>query len=179
MAYRCWPMVTSSAGMIASVSGIMNVNVEPSPSTVLTLTLPPMRSMLVRTTSMPTPRPDTSVTLAAVEKPGAKIRSRISRSVIRARTSSGWMFFSIALARILLTSMPRPSSLIWMTTWPFSWLAFSDRVPSARLPAAMRSSGDSMPWSTALRTQCVSGSLIASTTLLSSSVSSPSSTSAT
>jgi hypothetical protein len=31
-----------------------------------------MASMLVRTTSMPTPRPETLVTFAAVEKPGVE-----------------------------------------------------------------------------------------------------------
>ena len=35
-------------------------------------TLPPIRSILVLTTSMPTPRPETFVTLAAVENPGKK-----------------------------------------------------------------------------------------------------------
>ena len=33
-------------------------------------------------------------------------------------------------------------------------------TPSAGLPAATRSSGSSMPWSTALRTMCVNGSLM-------------------
>lgn len=37
-------------------------------------TCPPIFSMLFFTTSMPTPRPETLVTCAAVEKPGAKIK---------------------------------------------------------------------------------------------------------
>jgi hypothetical protein len=43
-------------------------------------TLPPIFSTLVRTTSMPTPRPLTLVTAAAVEKPGRKISCSSSRS---------------------------------------------------------------------------------------------------
>ena len=35
--------------------------------------VPPIFSMLVRTTSMPTPRPDTLVTFSAVEKPALKM----------------------------------------------------------------------------------------------------------
>ena len=38
--------------------------------------------MFFFTTSMPTPRPDTSVTTSAVEKPGSKIRFQTSMSVI-------------------------------------------------------------------------------------------------
>ena len=39
-------------------------------------TVPPIFSMFVFTTSMPTPRPETLVTFSAVEKPGRKIRSQ-------------------------------------------------------------------------------------------------------
>src|SRR6266478_5228707 len=42
------------------------VTLEPSPATELTTMVPPIWSILVRTTSMPTPRPDTLVTEAAV-----------------------------------------------------------------------------------------------------------------
>ena len=52
----------------------------PCPARVDTVTRPPSRSIVVRTTSMPTPRPDRSVTSAAVEKLGAKIRSTTSAS---------------------------------------------------------------------------------------------------
>ena len=41
-------------------------------------------STLRRTTSMPTPRPETSVTSRAVEKPGARISEKISASESRA-----------------------------------------------------------------------------------------------
>ncbi len=46
-----------------------------------------MRSRLVFTTSMPTPRPDRSVTSAAVEKPGSRINASTSRAPSRARSS--------------------------------------------------------------------------------------------
>ena len=42
---------------------------------------PRIDSMLRRTTSMPTPRPEMSVTVSAVLKPGAKINALISESV--------------------------------------------------------------------------------------------------
>ena len=58
------------------------MKLEPSHGTDLTSMVPPMRSMLVRTTSMPTPRPDTLVTLAAVEKPAAKMNLWICASLI-------------------------------------------------------------------------------------------------
>ena len=57
---------------MAKVSGILMVTEEPSPATDLMSMVPPIWSILVRTTSMPTPRPETEVTAAAVEKPGRK-----------------------------------------------------------------------------------------------------------
>ncbi len=80
---------------------------------------------------------------------------------------------SIALARMRSRSRPPPSSLTWITMLPESWYALSATVPCAGLPRAARTSGASMPWSIALRTRCISGSPIFSTTVLSSSVSSP------
>ncbi len=52
-------------------------------------------------------------------------------------------------------------------------------VPVSFLPAAARCSGVSRPWSSALRTRCTKGSLIFSSTVLSSSVFSPVSLSST
>ena len=66
--------------------------------------------MLRRTTSMPTPRPETSVTFSAVEKPGAKISEKIVGlgqgrvGLTRPR--------SRALARMRSGSRPLPSSWI-------------------------------------------------------------------
>jgi hypothetical protein len=163
-----------SAGMIASVSGIFMRTVVPVPGFDCTSTVPPIFSMLVLTTSMPTPRPETLVTFSAVENPGRKIRFTPSRSPMRAACSGVIRPFSTALRRILSPSRPPPSSEISMMTWPPSWYARSSRRPSAGLPTATRLSGFSMPWSTELRTMCVSGSLMASTIVLSSSVSLPS-----
>ena len=69
--------MTTSAGMMASVSGIRILTVMPSPGRLWTLTLPPIFSMFVFTTSMPTPRPEMFVTALAVENPGRKI-SRVA-----------------------------------------------------------------------------------------------------
>jgi hypothetical protein len=55
--------------MMASVSGILMRNVVPRPTWLCTSIVPPIFSMFVFTTSMPTPRPLTFVTAAAVEKP--------------------------------------------------------------------------------------------------------------
>ena len=56
------PMATIMAGMMATVRGSWTVNVVPLPSSVLTSIVPLSFSMLVRTTSMPTPRPERSET---------------------------------------------------------------------------------------------------------------------
>ena len=48
---------------------------EPFPISDLISTFPPSRSRLVLTTSMPTPRPETSVSFSAVDRPGKKIRA--------------------------------------------------------------------------------------------------------
>src|SRR3546814_19106460 len=67
------PTATDMPSRIASVSGRRIVTRVPAPSRDASSTLPPSAWMFFLTTSMPTPRPDTSVTCAAVEKPGAKI----------------------------------------------------------------------------------------------------------
>ena len=68
---KCWPPIeTVSAGMMVSVSGTRRVMRVPSPGLLSTSTMPPIRSMLERTTSMPTPRPEMAVTSLAVDRPG-------------------------------------------------------------------------------------------------------------
>src|SRR6218665_2287063 len=64
---------------------------------------------------MPTPRPDTSVTWSAVEKPGAKISCQTSASAICSETSSPR---SRALRSIFPRARPRPSSRTSMTIEP-------------------------------------------------------------
>ena len=83
--------------------------------------VPPMASMLVLTTSMPTPRPETFVTDCAVENPGRKISWRMSAddiwaSWVAVRRPTAWAFSAIRSA-----SMPAPSSQTSTTTWPPSW----------------------------------------------------------
>src|SRR5215207_2670816 len=82
--------------------------------------VPPIDSMLVFTTSMPTPRPETLVTAAAVEKPGRKISCSTSAGVIRASASAVTRPRSTALAPTRAGSMPPPSSATSTTTWPLS-----------------------------------------------------------
>ena len=54
----------------ASVSGRLMVKVEPLPGREEMVMRPPSAWMERLTTSMPTPRPEMSETLSAVEKPG-------------------------------------------------------------------------------------------------------------
>ena len=98
--------------MMASVSGILTVKLVPSPLVEVTSTVPPICSILVRTTSMPTPRPDTLVTLAAVEKPGAKMKRWICASDIFSISASVASPFASAVALIFSVSRPRPSSVM-------------------------------------------------------------------
>jgi hypothetical protein len=121
-------------------------------------TEPPIDSMLERTTSMPTPRPDTPVTFEAVEKPGSKMKRMISSSLICPSVCSVAMPLASAFALILSMFRPRPSSEISMVICPASCEAATRISPNSGLPAAMRSSGVSMPWSAQLRMRWVSGS---------------------
>lgn len=107
---------TSSAGMIASVRGILIRVVVPLPNSLDTSMTPPIFSMFVFTTSMPTPRPETLVTAAAVEKPALKIRCPASRSDIRSASSRVMMPFSTALSLTFSGLIPAPSSTISMLT---------------------------------------------------------------
>ncbi|MCY1466412.1 hypothetical protein D9M71_847100 [compost metagenome] len=72
---KAWlPSITIRVGMIARVSGTLMTIFEPAPFCENTFTVPLSWEILVFTTSMPTPRPDTSDISVLVEKPGAKIR---------------------------------------------------------------------------------------------------------
>ena len=59
--------------MIAKVSGKRSVMVDPRPAELATSIVPRSPSIVRFTTSIPTPRPERLVTVAAVEKPGWKI----------------------------------------------------------------------------------------------------------
>ena len=101
--------------MIASVSGRRTRTTMPKPSADSISTLPPSAVMFFITTSMPTPRPETSVTTSAVENPGAKIRFQTSPSVIESGAS---MPRSRALAKSFGRDRPLPSSRTSMTIDP-------------------------------------------------------------
>ena len=64
-----------SALMIASVIGKVMEIVVPTPTSLSNSISPERREILFFTTSMPTPRPEMSLTLSAVEKPGINSRS--------------------------------------------------------------------------------------------------------
>ena len=84
-----WPDAsTIRAETMARVSGILIRKVVPRPATDDSSMVPPMRSILVRTTSMPTPRPETLVTFSAVEKPARKMNCRICCSLMLAMAAS-------------------------------------------------------------------------------------------
>ena len=141
--------------MIAKVKGILIFTVVPRPRTVWISTVPPIFSILVFTTSMPTPRPETFVTFSAVENPGTKTRFTASRSLRRLACSVVIRLRSTAFRFTRTRSMPAPSSETSMLTCPPSWDACKNKRPSAALPMDKRVSGVSMPWSTELRTRCV------------------------
>ena len=65
------PTETSMPSMMAMVRGIFNVVVMPLPGSLVMETVPPTSSTFFFTTSMPTPRPENSVTSVLVEKPGS------------------------------------------------------------------------------------------------------------
>ena len=164
---------TSSASVTSTVSGRRSEKRVPAPGSVDTSTSPLRRPTLVRTMSMPTPRPAVVVTSAAVLKPGRKIRSSASLSDIAAAASAVTKPCATARRRSRSASMPRPSSATSTTTNAPRWLAVSETTPAAGLPAAWRSSGSSMPWATAFCARWSSGSTICSMTLASSSTLSP------
>ena len=121
MAKRSPAHSTISAETIARVSGILTVNLEPWPSLEDSSMVPPIFSMLVRTTSMPTPRPETAVTASAVEKPGLKMNCWICCSVSWATSASVVIWFLSAFCLIFSTLRPLPSSPISMMMCPPSW----------------------------------------------------------
>ncbi len=75
--------------MMASVSGMVSLNVVPCPMTESTSSEPLSFSTTnSRTTSIPTPRPEISVMMAAVENPASKMRYVASRSDMPAASAA-------------------------------------------------------------------------------------------
>ena len=123
------------------------------------------------TTSIPTPRPESSVTFSFVEKPGSVINWNISLSEYSISLLISPFF--LALAKIFSLLSPCPSSSTIIRTLPPSFLAVSLITPFGSLPAAILSSLVSIPWSTEFLMICISGSEIFSIIFLSTSVFSP------
>ncbi|EKD83147.1 MAG: hypothetical protein ACD_39C00859G0001 [uncultured bacterium] len=105
-----------SEGIMARVRGSLIRKEEPLPSSEMISTLPPRLSMLALTTSMPTPRPESSETCSAVDRPGRKTRFCFSLADKPRAFSTDSMPRSMAFAQTFSPSMPRPSSLTSMIT---------------------------------------------------------------
>ncbi len=134
--------LTDMPSRMASVSGSKMRMVVPLPALDWISTWPPISWMFLFTTSMPTPRPETSVTCSAVEKPGAKISMPTSSSDMFSFTA---IPCESAFARMRSRFRPAPSSITSMQILPPWCSADSVRLPTSDLPAARRFSGDSMP----------------------------------
>jgi hypothetical protein len=110
---------------MARVSGNVMMKRAPLPGTFFTSMEPPSSFTLRRTTSRPTPRPDTSVVVSAVEKPGAKMSSTAWSSL----TTSFWPMSprERAFEMMRTGSIPPPSSLTSTQMLPPRWQASSFR----------------------------------------------------
>jgi len=101
---------TSSAAMMASVSGRRICATVPWPCSEVMTTSPPSSRIVVRTASMPTPRPEMSLVTSAVEKPGWKSSSIAFAMSVVSTASAPIRPLSAAFWATLRGSMPRPSS---------------------------------------------------------------------
>ena len=91
---------------------------------------------------MPTPRPEMSVVVSAVEKPGVNSSSTAALHVDLARPPRRRSARPPAALRATRAgSIPRPSSRTSITTLEPAWRAEICSVPVAGLPAATRSVG--------------------------------------
>ena len=150
------------------------MNIVPWSTTESMRRLPRSDSTAPRTTSMPTPRPETSVTSLAVLNPGSVMSIITSASGSVSACSRVRTRRSRATRRRTAGSMPRPSSVTRMTTLSRSFMASSRIVPTGGFPFRTRSSDGSIPWSMALRRMWRRGSGSSSRMARSSSVSLPS-----
>src|SRR5947209_317600 len=76
---QCAGAADAHAGppITTGTSGTVIVKVQPLPSTLAMSTRPSRRATFLFTTSMPTPRPETSVTVSAVDRPAWKTSAKI------------------------------------------------------------------------------------------------------
>ncbi len=126
---------------------------------------------------MPTPRPACCVSRSAVLKPGSRTSCSASSSVMS--WSGRSRPICRALARIAATLRPPPSSATTITTSAPSRCRRTTIEPVSGLPRSRRTSGGSMPCTTALRSMCSNGGSMRSSTWRSSSPLAPSTTSST
>ena len=145
----------------------------PRPRVETTSTVPPSDSMVARTASMPTPRPEISDTDAAVESPAWKISAATCSGGRSSATWCGSRPASTARRRTASRSIPAPSSRTSIWIMSRSRRASISMRPASGLPASRRAAGASRPWSTALRSRCTSGSASRSRIERSSSSSAP------
>ncbi len=151
----------------------MIVIVVPTPRPVSSLIAPPSLWILVLTTSIPTPRPEISVTASAVLTPAPNINMALSLSVIWASWFSSILPLLKHLATTLSVSIPAPSSSIVIIIWPFACSALIVIEPVSSFPVLNLSSGDSKPWSREFLIICIKGSVNPSIIALSISTLSP------
>ena len=151
------------------------VKAVPRPRALVTSMRPPIACISVRTTSMPTPRPASSVTEPAVDSPDMKTSWTCSASESACSGVSSPL--SMALARSRSRSRPAPSSLTMSTTSFASWRRVMLMRPPAGLPPLARVCGSSIPCTRAFLSRCSSGAAMRSSTPRSSSTCPPSSAS--
>ena len=132
---KTWPpALTVSAGMMVRVSGTRMVSRTPCPGRLSMSTTPPIRSILARTTSMPTPRPEMAVTSRGGRKAGLEDQGGLLRRATAARPvrRSGCRRRP-PLRTSLSPSMPRPSSAISIRIWLPAWRAQTAKRAGLRL----------------------------------------------
>ena len=141
-----WPPAsTVITRAMMMLNGRVKRTAVPFPGSLAIVTRPPIRATAERTASIPTPRPEICVTVAAVEKPGEKIKSIASASLIAANSSGEAMFWRAAVRRSFATSMPAPSSDISTMTRSPSRSPRSRISPIGGFPAARRPASGSTP----------------------------------
>jgi len=165
------PQRSITTCVTAVVNGSTSLKAVPWPAAVEVSMRPPIALTSDRTTSMPMPRPASSVTLSAVEKPEVKITLTSSASLWGAAASNRPC--ATALSRMRCRSRPAPSSRNSTPTSLPSWLTATTMDPTASLPAAVRASGLSMPCVTLLRSRCSNAPVMRSSTPRSTSIDPP------
>ena len=141
---------------MASVSGRRSMIVVPCPGTERMSIAPPSARTASCTASMPTPRPERSGHLLGGRESRAR-EQRSSSSSVRSVVCGVHEPVALGAREHALAVDAAPSSLTEMTTPDAIARRAQHEAPTAGFPAAARTAGASMPWSTALRSRCTSG----------------------